>query len=336
MALQGRRYPSARDLAETLEVSRRTIYRDFTALEAAGLPVLYDSVRQGYLLASSSAFHGLALDEMEATALLVLAENEGRAGSLGLSRPALSGARKVVASLPKSPRERVQALAELLVSRQPVLRPPPQSCGIYDLILESLRQRQQLRIWYHDPGGEQRICTKVNPYRLVIGLHHWTLIGRSSVHREVVPFRLARIERAELTGDPASVPPRFRLDRYLGQSWFIERGPERHQVHLRFSSLVGPEISEVNWHASQRTEHLPDGRLDLLLELDGLAEIVGWILGFGDDVEVIAPGKLRNLVHEQAQRVADRHAAAEAHNSQEPASVPYRKRAGTPEASMGS
>lgn len=337
VALQGQRYPSARELAEMLDVSRRTVYRDFTALESAGLPVQYDAERQGYSLASSTAFHGLAVDEKEATALLVLAEGEGRTGSLGLAQLAHSGIRKVIAALHESSRARVHALAEMLVSRQPVLQPPPERSALYDLILDALRHRRQIRIWYHDPGDDRVLCTKVSPYRLVCSRHHWTLIGRSSMHRGVAPFRLARIERAEVTGDPAPVPPRFRLDRYVGQSWSLDRGADHHKVRLRFSAQMAPEVSEVNWHSSQRIEHLPDGRLDLILEIDGMPEIVGWILGFGDQVEVLEPARLRALVREQAQRIAERYATEPQRGGADPSAfLLHRKRNDKPEVSMGS
>ena len=51
MILQSERFPNARRLAEACAVSRRTIYRDLTILEAAGISVLYRPDRQGYQLA---------------------------------------------------------------------------------------------------------------------------------------------------------------------------------------------------------------------------------------------------------------------------------------------
>lgn len=50
VTLQGQTYPSAKQLADGLHVTRRTIYRDLAALESAGLPVQFDRARKGYAM----------------------------------------------------------------------------------------------------------------------------------------------------------------------------------------------------------------------------------------------------------------------------------------------
>jgi predicted DNA-binding transcriptional regulator YafY len=47
LLLQARRAATAAELAETLEVSVRTVYRDITALAAAGVPVYSEPGRNG-------------------------------------------------------------------------------------------------------------------------------------------------------------------------------------------------------------------------------------------------------------------------------------------------
>lgn len=50
LLLQGKTYPSAVQLAETFKVTRRTIYRDFETLTAAGLTVHFDPDRKGFFM----------------------------------------------------------------------------------------------------------------------------------------------------------------------------------------------------------------------------------------------------------------------------------------------
>jgi proteasome accessory factor B len=52
----------------------------------------------------------------------------------------------------------------------------------------------------------------------------------------------------------------------------------------------------------------PDRGADLHLVIDGLDEILGWVLGFGDQVEVLAPAELRQRVEAMAGRIARIHA----------------------------
>ena len=72
MILQSERYPNATRLAEACAVSRRTIYRDLTILEAAGITVIYRPDRQGYQLARECLLQPTQLEDKEALALLDL------------------------------------------------------------------------------------------------------------------------------------------------------------------------------------------------------------------------------------------------------------------------
>ncbi len=45
--------------------------------------------------------------------------------------------------------------------------------------------------------------------------------------------------------------------------------------------------------------------------MDGLEELARWVIGFGDEVEVLAPWELRQRLLEQAERLVDRYAPRE-------------------------
>jgi proteasome accessory factor B len=54
------------------------------------------------------------------------------------------------------------------------------------------------------------------------------------------------------------------------------------------------------WHESQRIRFLPDGSINLQLELGGLEEIERWILSWGSHIRVLEPMALRNTVRDAA------------------------------------
>ena len=83
---------TAPDLAEQLEVSVRTIYRDLEALSAAGVPVYAETGPSGgYRLIEGYETHLTGLDPAEAEALL-LAGLPGPLGALGLGSALVGGA----------------------------------------------------------------------------------------------------------------------------------------------------------------------------------------------------------------------------------------------------
>jgi predicted DNA-binding transcriptional regulator YafY len=103
LLLQHRGRRSAKELADELEVSTRTVLRDIEALSTAGVPVYAERGRHGgfaLLAGYSTDLTGLTHDE--ALALLVAGSRGEGAGMA----PALASAmRKVVAGLPAAQRE---------------------------------------------------------------------------------------------------------------------------------------------------------------------------------------------------------------------------------------
>ena len=308
LLLQTERFPNARELSERCEVSRRTVYRDLELLAAAGLPVHYRQEREGYQLARGFFLAPTGVDEIEALALLVLARQWAGGDSLGLLRHAWGGAVKVVQSLPAEVRERVLAAVE-------PFEPPTSGAidvvegrpEIHETILAALSQFRQIRICYKDAGTLLENSTKLSIYRLLLHDGHWFMVGRSSVHRRVEVIGVPWVQKAVLTDDRSVIPPRFRLDRYLAQSWGVGRGEARYHVWLRFSARVAPELNDTIWHSSQKRIDLADGRVDLQFSVDGLDEIVRWVLRFSDQVEVLGPSELRLTLFRASASIARLH-----------------------------
>lgn len=307
MILQADRFPNARELAERCEVSRRTIFRDFEQLAEAGFPVWYRSDRQGYQLSRGTIPPPTDLGESETLALLVMARQQAWGNGLGFLSHAWCGAVKLVQALPAEVRERVLSAAEPFRVETPAGGGDPDRKEVQETILSALSQMRQVRVWYRrtDDGAEE--CTKFSLYRLTLHDRHWFMVGRSSLHRKVVVIGVPWVQKLVLTGDGYTIPPRFNLERFLGQAWGVDRAPVRYRVLLRFSPKVVPELNDKVWHRTQRKVHHADGHVDLHFIVDGVEELLRWVLGFGDQVEVLEPAELKRRVFEVATALARRH-----------------------------
>ncbi len=311
LILQSERFLNARELAERCEVSRRTIYRDLEVISSAGLPVRYRADRQGYQLARGPFLSPTSIEEKEALALLILASTWRKGVNLGLSASAWDGAVKVVQGLAPEIRERVLAAAETFPQDEPKPDLNPDRRQVHELIRRALAERKQVRLWYGQMGvvGEEN-CTKFSPYCLLHRDNQWFLVGRSTLHRRIEVIGVSWVRKAVLTEDDYTIPPRFRLDRVFGHAWGVVREPVHHRVRLRFSARVAPELNDTTWHPTQKRTLLDDGRVDLEFSLDGVGEVRRWILGFGDEVEVLEPPLLRRQVFQVAARIARLHRPA--------------------------
>ena len=303
MILQSERFPNARRLSEACEVSRRTIYRDLAILEAAGIDVLYQPERQGYQLARNCWLQPTQLEDNEAMALLILSRMGCVQAPFGLQRHARSGLAKVVQSLPGDLRSRIAISSELIADDVADLELAPDRQSIHETILKALSQRTRLSLWHRDQECGPVLATKLALYRIARIRGRWCLVGHSTADRQIRVFEIAWIERLELTNEPYSIPPRFRLERFLEKSRPGESA-RRHEVKLRFTPHVAPEVRETPRCPGQRVDTGLDGTVDLSLDVEHLDEIVLWVIGFGDQVEVLQPEELRDAVSDWAERIA--------------------------------
>lgn len=304
--LQSGRGFNARDLAEMCGVTRRQIFRDLKALQDSGVPVLFDATRQAYWLPQPTFLPALELTLSEALALVVLASNLGTE-SYGI--PGQSAARdaalKLCNSLPSHLRQHVGELTELIEVRAEPHHPLNGGRDTLDLLHQALRDKRRLRLRYRSLFEQREIATLLSPYRLLYCRHSWYVIGRSSAHRSVRTFHVGRILECELTKDRYQTPPRFSLEKYLGNAWRLIR--DRNQsVHvlIRFQPLVAQNVAEVVWHKTQELHWNDDGTLDFGAHVEGIQEISWWVLGYGDQAEVLAPKSLRDLVAERVRNMA--------------------------------
>jgi predicted DNA-binding transcriptional regulator YafY len=307
--LQSGKFPNATELAERCEVSRRTIYRDLTTLEAAGIAVQYRSDRRGYELLRGAFLQPTRLEEKEALALVVLSRQWNGSNALGLIRHLRSGVVKLIQGLPEDLRIPIDSCAELVEDQATERVASPARQQLYDTILEALMLRRQLRVWNRDETDDSPQTTKLGIYRLVLIRDVWCLVGRSTAHRQVRIFRVPWIERVELTNDPYQIPPRFDLDRVLGGSLLWPSGRTRGEIEvlLRFHPSITRQVVEGFWHGSQQLSFDDDGQALLRLGVDRLDGLVSWVLSFQDRVEVLAPAALREDVRLAAERIAQIH-----------------------------
>jgi len=294
---------NASQLAEECGVSRRTIYRDLNTIEQAGIPVYFDQESGRYQIHETGMMPAVNLHLDEALALVLLASELGQKGGLPLFEPARDAAAKIVASLPVGMRAMLDHLARTIV-----VRPGPQAHhhalrDTYRLVQDAIHHRQPLDAVYISFHDEGQIRTRIEPYWLMFNERAWYVIAQSSRHRAVRTFKLGRFKRLEPTGGRFQRPKDLTLEKHLGNAWRMIRGDTTYGVHVKFSPLIGPNVAEITWHKTQALSWDADGAVHFRATVDGLNEIVWWVLGYGPEVEVIEPPELRTRVADAARRM---------------------------------
>ena len=129
--------------------------------------------------------------------------------------------------------------------------------------------------------------------------------GRGAIRR----LKLNRFTSIRLTDRPFAIPDDFDLREDLGLAWRMIRGPTRYRVAVRFEPAFADAASETRWHPTQEEQWDHEaGTVTLRFTVDGLDEIVWWVLGYGPGATVLEPPELIEKVRDLARATAERYA----------------------------
>jgi len=160
---------------------------------------------------------------------------------------------------------------------------------------EAIQRRRTVEIVYPSFGREVLSTRRVDPYQLWYQHGGLYLAAYCLTRQQVRTFAVERMQRVTPCPETFARPADFNLERYLEASFGLFRGkPER--IRLHFSRAVARYVEERQWHPSQRSERLLTDELEVTLHVAPELDLKRWILSYGEDVEVLAPKKLRDQI----------------------------------------
>lgn len=286
------------DLARDCGVARRTIYRDLFSLEEMGVPIWEDQGRFG--IDRGAYLSTVRLNLNEAVALYfasrLLAHHSDEHNP-----HIVSALDKLAAGLPAGTVALHIARVADLVRERPVRS---NYISTLEVLTRAWADRRMVRLRYRTPSRELTE-REVAPYFIEVarGQPGAYVIGYDRLRSAIRTFKIERVERAELLDETYEVPDDFDPYDFLARAWGVMDESEV-EVRLRFNALAAARVRESLWHSSQRLDERPDGGCDLLMRIGGIREVLPWVLGWGADVEVLAPEELRAEVAAHGARLA--------------------------------
>jgi predicted DNA-binding transcriptional regulator YafY len=303
LLLQARGRVTAAELAERLEVSPRTVYRDAEALSSAGVPIYAERGRAGgirLLPGYRTDVTGLTHDE--ARALFVLTTG-GAQEDLGLGTAARSAILKVMRAVPEPFRPAATATSQRILVDPAGWMRPPDPVGQLGVLQAAVFTDRRLRLRYRSSGHREpkasgpeaeRSASErvVDPYGLVCKAGIWYLVADQDGEPRL--FRVSRV--ASAAADEAPVRRRDGVE--LAGLW----GSLRREVEDRPAPLEVVVRVRREWldlFGRMCAAHL-DGPLpaadgewtQVRLRYPGV-RAARPLLSFGGNVEVLSPEPVR-------------------------------------------
>jgi predicted DNA-binding transcriptional regulator YafY len=314
LLLQTRGRMTAQELADELEVSVRTIYRDVDSLGEAGVPVYGDrGPAGGYQLLDGyrTRLTGLTADE---AASLFLAGVPGPAAELGLGTVLATAQLKLLAALPPELRSRAGRIQERFHLDAPGWYADAEQAEYLASVADAVWSQHAIRVHYRRWGGE--VWRTLEPLGVVLKGGAWYLVARAT--GQVRTYRVSRILELETLGERFERPEAFDLAAYW-RAWSEEFQERRFrgEVVVRLSPR-GLELLNVlsdPTTARRVTASVGppdrDGWVQAVLPVESLRHAEVNLLRLGADAEVLAPSELRARIAATACVLADLYRSSE-------------------------
>jgi predicted DNA-binding transcriptional regulator YafY len=318
LLLQTRGHLTARELADELEVSIRTIYRDVEELSASGIPVYADrGVLGGFQLVEGYRTRLTGITPQEAETLF-LSGYPGPAAQLGLGTVLAAAQLKVLAALPPELRGRAARVRQRFhLDAQGWFREAELS-GHLQTIAEAVWSDRRLDIVYRRGGDDAVVERTVDPLGVVLKGGIWYLVGAAATETgsDYRTYRVSRIQDVAILEERFTRPEDFDLANYWSDSVtrYQDSLPSfeatiriRPEAIERLELAIGESVAK----AAVREAGEPDesGWLTLRLRLEDMWRAEPQMLMLGPDAEILEPAELRERVATAARGLAARYPA---------------------------
>ena len=301
LALQQTGKETATALAERLEVSVRTIYRDVDALSASGVPVYAERGSQGGIVLGDSYRDALArLNDDELRGLFVTSDDA--LGEIGLRGGRRSALDKLAHAVPNHTRETLGRLrGRVHVDAQrwtATALPPAPLAALRDAVFGD----RCVMLAYSDRSGVVTRRT-LEPYGLVSKAGVWYLVARHD--GTVKTFRVGRIARVRVLERRFTRPAHFDLaDHWRGAAAGASTGASDEQPYVVTLRMGRNALSNASLFCTVESRRRIRGSVPaawtVRIAFPSFAMAVREVIGWGDAAVALDPPQLRLAIAENA------------------------------------
>ena len=304
LLLQSQRLITAEQVAAHFEISVRTVYRDFSALGEAGVPIVAEA-GVGYSLMRGYHMPPVMFTEDEAAALFMSGEVTEQIADESLKQSLRSALLKVKSVMPEERKDYLNRLKNrvgvwfrrggAVADKRDTLMP------VQDAIV-----RRRCLILRYNAANRGKITTRVvEPLGVVFYSREWHLIAYCRLRKDFRDFRLDRLADWEILDECYDGHAGFSVKDFL-------------QEVIESQELTSATVM-VEQHAIERfrcempctpllEEKMPDGRVKTEILAYSIKWLTDWLLGYGTGVEAMEPPELRDSMREASRAVAERYA----------------------------
>jgi predicted DNA-binding transcriptional regulator YafY len=292
LVLEHKRRVRAQDLAKRYEVSKRTIYRDMTALNQMGVPIA-SLPGEGFELVEGFYIPPLMFTENEAIALFLGSRLLTQQAAGSLTKNAEQALAKISVALSSQVRERAETLTNVIgfiTPKEKFNLDDPQLLTLQ----KAIQKKRVIHICYHGYQKDAATERDVEPHQLFYSEGIWYFEGYCRLRKDIREFRLSRVEKMTLRDEGFT---RKRTGKAQDRKDIV--------IKIRFKADESRWVRERQHYGFQHEESSTQKDAVATYHVQDISEITPWILSWGTAAEVLSPKELRETLRETAKKLAN-------------------------------
>jgi predicted DNA-binding transcriptional regulator YafY len=298
--LKAGRYPKLAGLAEKFEISGRQAAREIDFMKNFfSAPIEYSHERNGYYY-SEAGFElpGIWLGQEEIVALIISKRISTAIPDQRLKKKIDFYFRKIAASTDFDFADLEKRVSLKNIHYYTVAPEIFASCAF------ALAKKRKMRIKYRSAYRDEINEREISPLHLLLYLGNWHLIAYCHSRNDLRDFVLSRVTEMEILANLVSEELLARdIKQMIDKHYGIFLQGEEKQVRVRFHGHSVGIVRDQLWFAGQQVTEDKD-TLILSFPVTDYREVLGDILRFGADAEVLEPVEFRELIRETSARMA--------------------------------
>lgn len=297
------------EMAEHLEVDRRSVYRMINLVEELGFPIYDDKVpfekekrwklEESYL----KKLPNIKIPDVNLTLpeiiSLYLLKGEGSIfKGTEIERLTKSAFGKLSLFVPKDAFSKLSKIKALFVSTSKFAKDYSDKEEIINQLMDAMLKRETCYVKYHSFYDDKIKNFKIDPLHFFENNGGLYLFVNTTTFGDILTLAVERIWEITKTGSTFEYPKDFDPEELLESAFDIVY-EEPVDVKIWFSTDQARYIKERKWSKTQKIEDQKDGSIILSMSTSGRWDVIRWVLSYGGEANIIEPEELRNIIRNE-------------------------------------
>lgn len=286
-----------------IEVSKKTVDRDIDNLSMSF--GIYEETRSGktYYMADNININDIAFDFSELLSLHFMKELLRAYNGIDVGRTANELVEKLILSVPRINKDYLHGLEKMVkVSFPDILEEKDLDPDILEKVEDGISNLKSIDIKYFSFNKNEITERRVDPYLVDIDEGCYHLIGYCHLRNSIRNFRISRIRDIILT-DESFIKPEGFYEQYKQSKFDKLSGSRITTVKVRFRGYAARYLKEYEKRKADRIVPNSDGTITFIRETALTDDLSRWVLGYGDEAEVLEPAELREMIKETVENM---------------------------------